>query len=382
MKKTNKTFIALSVLFSFCLPSFALSWSGVIDNTTKISENHDFTVPVLEQSNGIYLSLRAPISKKGSLVFDAEALYKYNLKYAFKTNTSTFKNIVDSDLFRLSGSWKLGNGMLNMNAGRFYVNDSNGIVFNQISDGLLLAYNAKKFDAKLYGGYTGLLNSFNVSMVENTIVPEKNKDFYSLCPQYIPVMADFSYKTLFNKHTVGILGEAFIPVSTVYKQKMYGSVYLKGPVSTWGSYSVVFTAGTVEFKKFMFDGKADFNVYVPKGMITAGAEYLSSANENILTFTGITSRTITNDSRFNGGIIPKLSYMFVKRNLYASVTGKGVIGITKADTKFHGIDVSGSVIFNILSDLQISCIIDTFTGFDDYKKAGNYAATLKAALQF
>ena len=190
MKKINKTFIALSVLFSFCLPSFALSWSGVIDNTTKISENHDFTVPVLEQSNGIYLSLRAPISKKGSLVFDAEALYKYNLKYAFKTNTSTFKNIVDSDLFRLSGSWKLGNGMLNMNAGRFYVNDSNGIVFNQISDGLLLAYNAKKFDAKLYGGYTGLLNSFNVSMVENTIVPEKNKDFYSLCPQYIPVMAD------------------------------------------------------------------------------------------------------------------------------------------------------------------------------------------------
>ena len=74
MKKTKKTFIALTLLFSFSLPSFALSWSGVIDNTTKFTENHDFSEPGLEQSNGVYLSLRTPLSKKGSLVFDAEAL--------------------------------------------------------------------------------------------------------------------------------------------------------------------------------------------------------------------------------------------------------------------------------------------------------------------
>lgn len=383
MKKTGKTFIVfLTVLFCLCAPSFAVSWSGLIDNTTKFSENHDFSEPALEQSNGIYLSIRVPVSKKGSLVFDAEALYKYNLKCAFKKNTSTFTNIVDSDLFRLSGAWKLGNGMLNMNFGRFFVNDSNGIVFNQISDGLLLTYNAKKFDARVYAGYTGLLNSLNVSMVENALVPQKNKDFYSLCPQYIPIIADFSYKTLFNKHTVGILGEMFMPVSDKYTQKTYGSLYLKGPVSTWGSYSVVFTAGAVEFKKFMFDGKADLNVYVKNGMVTGGVEYLSSENDNMLAFTGMTSRTVTNDALFSGGVIPKVSYMFVKGNLFASVTGKGVIGITRTETKFQGIDVSGSIIFNVMSDLQLSCIIDTFTGFDDYKKAGNYAATLKAALQF
>ena len=60
MKKTKKTFIALTLLFSFSFPSFALSWSGVIDNTTKFTENHDFSEPGLEQSNGVYLSLRTP----------------------------------------------------------------------------------------------------------------------------------------------------------------------------------------------------------------------------------------------------------------------------------------------------------------------------------
>ena len=382
MKKTKKTFIVLSLLFSLGVPSFAVSWSGLIDNTTKFTENHDFSEPGLEQSNGIYLSLRAPISKKGSLVFDVEALYKYNLKCAFKTNTSTFKNIVDSDLFRLSGSWKLGKGMLNMNLGRFFVIDSNGIVFNQISDGLLLVYNAKKVDFKFYAGYTGLLNRLNVSMTENVIVTEEKEDLYRLCPQYIPVTANFSYKTLFNKHTIGIQAEAFFPVSDKLTQKTYGTVYLTGPVANLGSYSAIFTVGAVKFEKFMLDGKADFNYFVKNGMITAGLEYVSFASDSLLAFSPVTSRTVTNDALFAGGIIPKLAYMYAKGKLFASVTGKGIIAMADNNTKFHGFDASGTIVINVLSDLQITGIVDAFIGLDDAKNASNYAATLKAALQF
>lgn len=382
MKKIKKTFIALTLLFSFSLPSFALSWSGVIDNTTKFTENHDFSEPGLEQSNGVYLSLRTPLSKKGSLVFDAEALYKYNLKCAFQTNTSSFKNIVDCDLFRLSGLWKLGNGTLNFNAGRFFVNDSNGIVYNQISDGLLLSYTARKIDLKFYAGYTGLLNRMNVSMTENALVSKENDNFYRLCPQYIPVSIDFSYKSLFNKHTLGIQGEAFFPLSEKLTQKTYGSLYLKGPVANSGSYDASFTLGVVKFEKIMLDAKADFNYFVSNGMITAGLEYLSSASDSMLAFTSITSRTVTNDSLFAGGIIPKVAYMYAKGKLYASVTGKGIIAMSDNNTKFHGIDASGTVVINVFSDLQISGILDAFIGFDEAKNASNYAATLKAALQF
>ncbi len=383
MKKIERSFIVfLTILFYFCAPSFAVSWAGVIDNTTKFSENHDFSEPAMEQSNGVYLSVRAPISEKGSLVFDAEVLYKYNLKAAFKTNKTTFKNIVDCDLLRLSGSWKLGNGTFNMNAGRFFANDSNGTVFNQISDGLSLVYSAKKIDFKVYAGYTGLLNRINVSMTDNAVVAEDKDDFYRLCPQYIPVIADFSYKTLFNRHTIGLQGEAFFPVSDKLSQKTYGTIYLRGPISTNSSYSAFFTVGAVKFEKFMLDGSLDFNVFISNGMITAGAEYLSSASDSLIAFTSITSRTVTNDPLFAGGVIPKISYMYAKGKLYASITGKGVISMANNNTKFHGIDASGTVVFNIFSDLQITGIIDAFIGMDEAKKSSNYAATLKAALQF
>ena len=91
---------------------------------------------------------------------------------------------------------------------------------------------------------------------------------------------------------------------------------------------------------------------------------------------------MTNDSLFAGGIIPKVAYMYAKGKIYASVTGKGIIAMSDNNTKFHGIDASGTVVINVFSDLQISGILDAFIGFDEAKNASNYAATLKAALQF
>ena len=157
---------------------------------------------------------------------------------------------------------------------------------------------------------------------------------------------------------------------------------MTGPVANLVSYSAIFTVGAVKFEKFMLDGKADFNYFVKNGMITAGLEYVSSASDSLLAFSPVTSRTVTNDALFAGGIIPKLAYMYAKGKLFASVTGKGIIAMADNNTKFHGFDASGTIVINVLSDLQITGIVDAFIGLDDAKNASNYAATLKAALQF
>ena len=372
-------------LFAACLltSAFAISWSGLVDNNTRFAANNDFSVITLRQSNGVYLSLSAPISKNGNLKLSAEGLYKYNFDSNFKTNTTSFKNIADCDLFNLSGSWKIKKNVISLNAGRFMVSDYAGNAFAQVSDGLFVGFSNAKMAANIYGGYTGLLNRLNVSMTDNSVVTEKDEDFYRLCPQYIPVMADISFKGLFKKHTLGIQGEAFIPASDKLAVKAYGTVLLKGPVNKICNYKATFTFGTVKFEKFMYDAIADLNFFViPHGMLTAGIEYTSSEKDSLLNFTTVTSRSLVNDPYFAGGILPKLAILYSQKSLYASLTGKGVVAIANDTTKFRGIDASADVVYNIFNDLQIGCSATAFIGIGEADKASNYSATIKAKLAF
>ena len=71
-----------------------------------------------------------------------------------------------------------------------------------------------------------------------------------------------------------------------------------------------------------------------------------------------------------------------------SVTGKGVIQMGD-ETKFHGVDVTASLICNVFSDLQVGCDLGAFVAVDkDVKnaikasKSNVYYATLKASLAF
>ena len=185
MKKRLITGLITAALF--ISSAFAFSWGGMLDNASKVSANNDFSAIVFNQSNGIYLNLSANLKPDASLRFSAEGLYKYNLNCDFKE--------------KLSGNWTIAGGNLALSAGRFRYSDYSASVFSQTSDGLYLSYDNLKLKASLYGGYTGLLNRLNVSMVENEY--EDKEQIYALCPKYIPVLADFSYKALFETHTVG-----------------------------------------------------------------------------------------------------------------------------------------------------------------------------------
>ena len=73
--------IIVSILAATCALSSlaAFTWSGLIDNNTKFSANNDFSALGLNQSNGIYLSAASKLNESGTLRFNAEGLYKYNL---------------------------------------------------------------------------------------------------------------------------------------------------------------------------------------------------------------------------------------------------------------------------------------------------------------
>ena len=215
MKKVILCIIVFSCIF---FSASAFSWSGIVDDETKLSANHDFSEIDLNQGNGIYLSLNSRLGQKDNLRIAGEVLYKYSLACDFKNEKATLKNIVDVDLLKVSGEWKIEKNLLSVDAGRFKYSDFSGVVFTQISDGAYAGYDTLKTKASCYIGYTGLLNRLNVLMSENGF--KKNEQFYELCPKYIPVMADFSYKALFEKHKIGVQVAGFVPLEEKNKVKV------------------------------------------------------------------------------------------------------------------------------------------------------------------
>ena len=249
-----------------------------------------------------------------------------------------------------------------------------------MSDGLYLTYDSLKFKVSLYGGCTGLLNRLNVSMVDNKY--EEDDDFYALCPMYIPVTLDFSYKALFETSTIGLQGACFIPVSDDYKIKAYGTLILNGFFGTYVSYDARFTAGLDDFKDLMLNGKLDTNFYITKNfMITAGGEYVSGTIGDIKPFVTLTARSFGNAPFTNGVIVPKLALLCGSKNLYAGLTERVILTMPEKEVDLDGFDTSLNFVCNVLSDVQL--------GFDagayictEAKEKSNYYGTLKASLAF
>jgi len=377
MKKVVTGFIALSCLLA---SAAALSWGGLVDNNTRFSSNDDFTRLALNQSNGIYFSVNSNLNKNASMRIAAEGLYKYNASFDFKENETKFKNIADVNLLKFTGNWALGPGALALNLGRFQYQDFSGSVFSQVSDGAYISFDTLDVKASVYAGYTGLLNRLNVSMVDNET--KDDDQFYALCPKYIPLAADISYKKLFEYHTVGLQAAAFLPLSDDYKMKAYGTLILNGYIGTLGSYDARVTLGTEKFDGLMLDAKLDGTFYASNNlMVTAGGEYVSGAQGDIKPFLTISSRSFGGAPVYNGVIVPKVGVMYVAGKFFASATERVIITMPKDEAKFDGFDTSVNVIYNAFSDLQLGCDIGAYI-CKETKTNSNYYATVKASLAF
>ncbi len=383
-----KKIIVSSLLAFTCLLSsaFAFSWAGLVDNNTKISENHDFTKPVLNQSNGIYLSGYSNIGDAGNMRIAAEAMYKYSFNYDVKDDKAKLKNVADLDLFKFAGDWGVGPGIVSLSAGRFKYTDFSDAVFKQVSDGLYLSFNSSTMKAAVYAGYTGLLNRLNVSMVDSESKDDDN--FYALCPKYLPILADYSYKGLLGPNTIGLQGAFYAPLSDDYTMKAYGTFILNGYIGTMGSYDARVTAGTEKpkgkdsFDGVMLDAKLDTSFYLNNvSMVNIGAEYVSGEQGDIKPFVTVSSRSFGGAPFYNGVIVPKAGIMYAAGKLYANVTERVIISMPKDEAKLDGFDTSASVVYNIFSDLQLGCNLGAYI-CKETKELSNYYATLKASLAF
>lgn len=383
MKKisfTKKIICAAASCILFVSSLCAVTWSGVIDDNTKLSTS-DFSAFNLYQSNGVYFSINSKLGESG-LRLSSECSYKYKANIPFSSiESSTFTNIVDLSLLKLSGTWALSGGAISMNLGRFSYSDLSGVIFTQNSDGVYVSYDSMKMSAGFYAGYTGLQNSLNVSMID---VYNYDYDFYNLCAGYIPILADFAYKSFLKTNTIAFQLSGFLEPKKDFSSKYYATVTLSGPVNTLGNYSVKLVAGTQDFKDFMAYANANMSFFLnQKGIIGCGIEYASGNHAGFSPFTSITYQTAYSpavSSVKSSVLLPNLSETFVLNDMVLGIYQKFAMPFNEK-ININGLEIGVNWIYNVLSDVQISCNALFYFDFAD-TKMNNNEITLKTLLSF
>lgn len=365
----------LTVVLTLCVSSaFAFSWNGVLDENFKITTS-DFENVVVDQSNGVYLSFKTPLSDSFRLA--GEGLYRYNLHVT--DEKTSLSHIADVDLFKLSGIWKNGTSNIALDAGRFIVSDASGAVFSQCSDGLNLKYETAKWKTGFYAGYTGLLNSLNVSMTDGAV---SDSEVYRLSAAYVPVSVNYAYTSFLGTNVIGVQGSFYKGISDGLTDKLYGTVTLNGNVGKNGTYSTAVVVGLNDYSDLMLYAKFDYSAYIKNNaVITAGMEYASGNQGPFKSFKSITAKYASGTGIVNSGVIvPKFSGIFVADKMLASINEKVILLMPETSADFAGVDSTLSILYNVLSDVQIGCDVMAFTGKDSDNN--KFSITAKASLAF
>lgn len=405
MKKLSIIAVFITLLAT---PVLALEWGGLFTDQTKVS-SADFESFPIEQSNGVYLWFNTSLFENSSWMLNSEIMYKYNFGYFGKDektaeNIISFTNIFDLDLLKISGSIPLTNGNMAVMMGRYFIMDNSGIVFDQTCDGVLVKYSAPTYVFSGYIGYTGLLNAFNVTILEPKrsdtgetlyfVIPE-DADIYTFAHPYLPIMATLEFPNVFKNQTLSLQLCSFLDLykgteegDYVPSNRIYGSILLKGPLGGPVFYSLVSVIGSNDFKTLNNYSKIMISCY-PTGLLSfkIGAEYASGKQGILQTFTGFSSNTAyhsLSSPEYGDVILPQISFVASNKKFYSNVTAKVVLAIPETQITFSGVEGAVSAVYNVFSDFQL--LADVTTYFNIVKESDNtesyYSITAGAKISF
>ena len=209
-------------------------------------------------------------------------------------------------------------------------------------------------------------------------------DFYNLCAGYIPILADFAYKSFLKTNTIAFQLSGFLEPKKDFSSKYYATVTLSGPVNTLGNYSVKLVAGTQDFKDFMAYANANMSFFLnQKGIIGCGIEYASGNHAGFSPFTSITYQTAYSPAVSavkSSVLLPNLSETFVLNDMVLGIYQKFAMPFNEK-ININGLEIGVNWIYNVLSDVQISCNALFYFDFAD-TKMNNNEITLKTLLSF
>lgn len=376
--------ILFSVLAVLCFfaPLSALEWGGLVNEEFKYTKTSD---SAMRQGNSAYLWVNAPLTPDASWAFAAEGMYKYTLDIAGGENT--LNNIADVDLLKLGGTIKSALGITTIAAGRFTVADNTGTNFSQCCDGVSLNMNMSKVNFGVYAGYTGLLNSLNVSILGQQ--PEEMHQFYTTCHPYIPFIATFELPSILGNQSLALQGESFLDAGKGDKyNRAYVNVKMAGPITGTIYYTLISSLGFVN-KNLMNYSSFAISAYPTSSLaFNVGAEYASGNQGKLKPYTTFSSKTAYNSAsspEMTGCLVPALDCIYTVGSMFANVAVKAPVVLPTEEsttTAFGGVGADVTFIYNIFSDLQAEVDFGYYKDVVTDGADDSLSATVKFAISF
>lgn len=176
--------------------------------------------------------LRQPLGTTGS--FAAEGNYR----------VGSDETVIDLALLKTT----LNFGSVKVEAGRFSVADATGTIYCMSADGAYITYGSRYFNMNLYGAYTGLLNSKNLSLqdTEGDYQPVAGPYDIEGTPKYFIGMIRTSLPSLIKGQTFGADGLACINLDNRQANRMYATVSANGPVVRMVYYGLMGSASVIQ----------------------------------------------------------------------------------------------------------------------------------------
>lgn len=354
MKKAAAFFTVLAAV----LPLAAFDAGGKIADSTKYQGKPDSYT--WYQSTAAHVWFTSVFNEEYKLKLSADGSYEY--RYDEKKSSDTSKNIVDLNLFKLSGTFTTGSAdTLKVGLGRFSVSDLTGIVFSQLSDGLFTKYSMPGLEVSMYGGYTRFLNAHNVSITtpSGTSYNPSYDTVYVLSAPYVPVGLTVSFPSLFANQTLSVEGWGFADTSDDAYNRWYGTAALSGPLAKKVFYTVSTTAETEKFDAVSDLTKASVSFYpVPAAYIGFNGIYASGKNGFLSKFTGFSTQTADlafDEPGYSGLIKAELAGSYsLKSALCIAGSAACVFACPDSSVSYDGWQWQCTMFWNIFHDLQIS----------------------------
>lgn len=393
MKKLRGAILSFSVLLGTSA-AFSYDFSAIVTDSTKVDfYNGKFENPLLKQSEKFIGAFTTPLSKDGVSSLAAEATVEHKMDRQFGDDGKTDNNIVvDCTLFKFATSRKIKGNILDVSAGRFFYSDLSGIVVAQPNDGIFAKCKMSKVEFSAYGGYTGLQNVKNVSVITSNgkiWSPSDEKDVYDFTAPYAIGSVCVSLPYIFKNQTVSFEGLCAVNVGGPADfedddERIYGTVNLTGPLSEKLFYTINGTFGTTDFDKIGLLGSLNINYFsiYKNAALEFNAVYASGETDSMGSFVGVTkiAACLSKDEPIYSGLMKMgLSGSIIPIDKFVvSAGGDMVYRLLEDSTELYGVQVSGGIMYKMYSDLNFSLSVSHFVG--KYEEASRTEIALGFAL--
>ena len=381
----KNTCIAI-LLAAAVLPASAIEFGGTLGDTTKFTGAAIKDLS-LDQTNTLTTWVRAPFNNAGTVYLAAEGLFKYE----YIQTTNSYLLTADVDLFKFGSTSKFkGNKTLTISAGRFYESDATNVILAQTCDGALVQFKMKRLNLSAFGGYTGLLNAKQITILNSasSSYSYNTTSMYAFAAPYAICAAGISAPYLFANQSIGLQFFSFFGTASTTSgyNRLYGTLTLNGPLASNIFYTMTETIGSSTIASLSNLSQLQISYYpnFKSASINVTGIYASGNNGPFKTFTGFTSNTATlaiDSPEYTGLIKAGLSASIKPiSQLYIAAGCDCIFACPESTVSYDGFQFYGNTLYQLFTDVQLGLSGQQY--FDVNKETDKTCFTVKAVISF